>query len=139
MRMTQREKDELAEQWYSMMIKDDIDSQHDISSIKSTMTRSISSNDQQEQRDPNSPRGYYRRGSDRDRLLDKNTQIRDTADMHPYRTSASKNTPSNKNSKTDFLDGIIQSLSELSKAENSASKAILQDKKNGWSIQDSQR
>ena len=139
LRMTQREKDELAEQWYSMMIKDDIDSQHDISSIKSTMTRSISSNDQQEQRDPNSPRGYYRRGSDRDRLLDKSTQIRDTADMHPYRTSASKNTPSNKNSKTDFLDGIIQSLSELSKAENSASKAILQDKKNGWSIQDSQR
>ena len=142
-KMSQLEKDELAEQWYAMMIKKDMDSQQDVNSAMSTLTRSISAASSkeslQEQRDPNN-RNHQRRGPDGDRMSDKNTQHRDHADEYQYKRGFSKNSIQTKNnSKTDFLDGIIESLSELSKGDKNSESNILQEKKNGWSIHDSQR
>lgn len=139
-KMSQREKDELAEQWYAMMIKEDADV--DVNSQLSALTQSVGSvassressrDDLQEQRDPNN-RAYQRRRAQGERLLDKAAQFRENSDEYQYRQGVSKS-----NSKTDFLDGIIQSLSELSKGDDKEAKSILQEKKNGWSIHDSQR
>ena len=150
-RMSQSEKDELAEQWYAMMIKEDVDgSQQDLHSNLSTLTPSTG--DQQEQRDSRShyhddhKYPLYKGDPSRDRLLDQDFQHRDSPDGYRIKKITPHYGSSNEEdrSRTDFLDGIIKSLSELSNNSDTdtrptESKVDLRETKKGWSIVDSQR
>jgi NADPH:quinone reductase-like Zn-dependent oxidoreductase len=152
--MSQSEQNALAEQWYAMMIKEDIDTEHEVHSMLSTLTPSISivsSRDElQEQRDPRTAYNRMRqhRHPEGERPLDKNMEYRDHPDEYSHKKilqEQQQQQQQQNNSQTDFLDGIIKSLSELSNHEiksrssSGESKSILQENMNGWSIHDSQR
>ena len=151
--MSQSEQNALAEQWYAMMIKEDIDTEQEVHSKMSALTLSMSNtssrDELQEQRDPRAvydDRMHQHRYSEGERPLGKNMEHRDNPDEYSHNNVLQEQQQQQlDDSQTDFLDGIIKSLSELSNHETRSqsrsreSKSILQEKKNGWSIHDSQR
>jgi len=144
--MPLNEHDELAQQWFAMMIKDEADNEHDIQSTFSTFTQSFSdaSSNQQEQRDP----AHSHLDPDGDRLLESysNVSYLYSNPKNFQGQQSQRNDPlRNRNSKTDFFDGVTKNLSELSNNETTSrhsqgSRSILKEKgSNGWSIHDSHR
>ncbi|VEU44199.1 unnamed protein product [Pseudo-nitzschia multistriata] len=77
--------------------------------------------------------------------------LRRQNDVHPLRATRGgtrggnnyskihNNGYSRNKTKSDFLDGIIENLSNLSNNNDGKSKSIMENSKNGWSIHESQR